>query len=189
MNLYFPRYSYPTLLFISIIVAALAVVPLRAVAARYLRLPYVLPLSTVVLLFAAVYSYGVPSVAKVRKDIDQQWGGATKEILSVHANVIAGSYFRVWPAVYHANLVLYEQGQRKRIFGLTIRDGPTRKSWSQIPLNQVRAAVLTGDDDDGKLWLTNAYGAPMTMVDRLSTIDVFAHESPSGSPPSSTVPR
>jgi hypothetical protein len=94
------------------------------VRAKHL-LRYTLPLNAVILLIAAVYSYGFPSSGTVRSDIDQRFGTATQEILDAQADLVAGDYWKVWPAVFHANLVLYERGKHKTIFGLTNRSLPT----------------------------------------------------------------
>jgi hypothetical protein len=169
-NLYYARYAYPSLLFILVALAALAVVPFRLVPTRYLRRS--MPLGALILLSAAIYSYGFPSRATVRADLDQQFARTGNDLLAAHVNMIAGSYWKVWPAVFYTNLKLYEQGSHDRVYGLTHRSVPTRKFWSRIPPRQMRAAIVAGDQHEGKYWL-RTYGLPLSPVEHRGSMCIF----------------
>jgi hypothetical protein len=172
MNVYFPRYAYPSLVLVSIALGTLAAAPLRALPNGFWR--YSAPAGALLLVTLAIYSYGIPSPATARKDIDEKFGGATPEILAAHANLIVGTYWKVWPAVFHASLVLYEQGSHQRIYGLTDRGVGAQKRWSRIPLDKMRAAMFVGDEDRAGFWLT-AYGLPLTVVEHRKGIEILAY--------------
>lgn len=181
-NLYFPRYAFPSLVFISLAVAVFANVPFGLLPCTALR--YCFGVSAVLLLSAAIYSYGLPSVIAVRRDIEHRFGTYSKDILQSQIDLIAGSYARVWPAVFHANLLLYEKGEHRQIYGLTLRGEPTRIYWSKIPLPRLRVAILAGDNADAQYWLHN-YGLALTEVEHYPEINVLAYRPASakaGSP-------
>ena len=98
MNRYVFRYMYPTLMTagvgVSIVVAALFAKRTKALTAAALAA------------WAAVVvvRYGTPSLARVERDIDSRFGRQTAAVLRSGATVVAGDYWRVWPAVFHANL-------------------------------------------------------------------------------------
>jgi hypothetical protein len=137
-------------------------------------------------LLAAVYSYGLPSLNTVRADLDANAGKYTQDILDSGATHIAGNYWKVWPAVFHANLVLHERGEGPRVWGLTIRSGPTQKYWGRIPIKDARLAVL-GDDQgrcqmqDSDLQLRALFG-PLTALERRPTLWVFRPQGKGPSP-------
>jgi hypothetical protein len=145
-NAYFPRYAYPALLFAT---AALAVLeaPLLEMTAGSKRALVILT----ILMFAVVdYRYGTPSIARVRQVLDQRFGQLTEEILTTHAAVVAGNYWTVWPAVFHANLVLYERGEQEVVYGLTDRSYVTDQLWADIPRNQLCVAGPVNDVKTGE---------------------------------------
>lgn len=116
MNLYSARYVYPALL---LIFASLAVFPASAlVLFGHKRSFGVLSLMIV---GVVLYRFGAPSPAYVRRKLDYKFGQMTEEVLTTHAAAIAGDYFTVWPAVFSADLALYERGDPERVYGLTFR--------------------------------------------------------------------
>jgi hypothetical protein len=63
----------------------------------------------------------------------------TPDVVNTGAAVIAGDYWTVWPAVFHANLAIGVRSDRPPIYGLTFRSGPTDNLW---PRPQGTAAVV-----------------------------------------------
>jgi hypothetical protein len=171
-GLYFARYGFPSLLFLGLALAILAVTPLYRVSAKHMQ-NYAVPASAAVLLATSLCNYGFPSLSTARKDIDARMGIATGEILAEHANLIAGNYWLVWPAVFHANLALYERGVDQRVFGITVRGLPTRDLWSRLPLDQLRVAAFVGDNEAEK-WL-QFYSLPLTKTENCKHVDIFAY--------------
>jgi len=125
-NVYVPRYIYPALLLFSTAAALAAVAPLQRIPLQ----PGVTALAAVALMFvAAVFAFGRPSVSEVERDLHRQFGAMTAEVLASHAPIITGSYWVVWPAVFDANLALYEQHEHRKVYGFTYRGSGTSPQW------------------------------------------------------------
>ncbi|MGB6197911.1 MAG: hypothetical protein WBF35_00030 [Candidatus Acidiferrales bacterium] len=101
--------------------------------------------SLILFLSTPLYLYGRPSLARVRADLDETLGEYTLEILQSDATHIAGDYWKVWPATFHANLTLYKMGSSRKLWAVTYRSTPTRIFWSQIPREKMRFATIAGD--------------------------------------------
>jgi hypothetical protein len=141
LNLYSIRYTLPALLFCVCAVVVLQVSFLQTFVGTK-GVFVILSLLT----FAAIgYKYGRPSLAEVRNLINQQFGRMTEDILSSKATLVAGDYWSVWPAVFHANLTLYERGEREAVYGLTERSSVTTPFWSQMPEGELCVAAPLGD--------------------------------------------
>ena len=94
-------------------------------------------------LAAAWLTYGQPSLSQVRADLDQHMGAHTPKLLESRCTHLLGRYWDVWPAVFHANLTLYEQGKQEMIWGITHRSSVTQDTWQSLPVSTWRLAVLT----------------------------------------------
>lgn len=142
LNVYSPRYIFPALLVLSTAAAILVVAPFE----RGLREIKWLPAAAaLVLLMSALLAYGRPSAKIVRAEIDQKFGSMTNDILASRAEIVTGDYWRVWPVVFHANLVLYEHGERRAIYGATYRGVGTSRLW--IHDQGICAAAPVNDAD------------------------------------------
>lgn len=97
------------------------------------------------LLGVTALRYGVPSVDRARGSLDV-FGGATEELLASGSTHLLGGYWRVWPAVFHANLVRWERGERKPLWGITVRSAPTEPLWRPKDWTGARIAVLEGNE-------------------------------------------
>lgn len=189
LNSYNPRYMYPSYFLFQGALAILAAgqLPL-AISHRFSKQAYLL--ATAGLLIAALTSFHFPSVKKVRDDLDRTIGTRTADILAARCTHVAGSYWKVWPAVFHANLVLRDLGETRTIWGITFRGEPTRTQWKHMPLENIRVAVpvddkdaaaywlqafhLKADDkDEAEFWLQAFHLPPMVVVERRSTIYVL----------------
>jgi hypothetical protein len=172
-NDYAYRYLIPSLLLLQSASAAVAVSPLGAVLQRQARVArWLTPAGMLGLWAAAIVGFGFPSLTGVRQDIDQQLGQHTAELLAANCTHIAGNYWDVWPAMFHANLVLYERGETRALWGLSYRSSATQALWSHIPLDKVRVGVPLHDTEaDGYL---KAYHFPaLVEVERHRTIVVL----------------
>ena len=56
------------------------------------------------LLLASAARDGMPSLAGVRRIIDQRCGAMTAELIDARCTHLAGDYWSVWPAIFHVNL-------------------------------------------------------------------------------------
>jgi hypothetical protein len=173
INAYAFRYLYPSALLFQTAVAGLAVATLGSWVSTRPRSRFGLAVaSTLVLLVASFWSYGSPSLAGVRRDIDHQCGALTDDILASRSTCLAGNYWKVWTSVFHVNLTLYEKGERRMFWGLTFRATPTLALWKQEPIDRCRAAVPVSDPP-GDNWL-KSYGMPrFELIEIRPTIRVY----------------
>lgn len=95
-------------------------------------------------------------VRRVRRDIDETLGTYTDDLIATRTTHFVGSYWRVWPAVFHFKLALYERGGSARLFGITHRSRPTADLWLTAPAWRVAAART----EDEILWWSRGYGLP-----------------------------
>jgi hypothetical protein len=171
MNQFHYRYVMPSLVLAQTALAILAVAPV----ARVVGLPARAPLRVAALclpLLAAGWVHGLPSLPGVRQQLDGRFGSRTAEVIAAGSTHVMGQYWTVWPAVFHANLVLHEQGRKRRVWGITDRSGPTQRLWKTIPRSRWRVAVPIGDPDFDKH--VEQYGLEaLRLEERLSTISVF----------------
>jgi hypothetical protein len=166
------RYSYPWLFLLQGAFAILAAGQLTpAMSVRLSRRMYVL--ATAGLFLAALTSFHLPSVKRVHKDLDGTIGMRTADILEARCTHVAGDYWKVWPAVFHANLVLREKGEKGTVWGITLRGWPTRSQWQHLPLERIRVAVPLDDRETAEFWLQAFQLPPMVVVERRSTIYVL----------------
>jgi hypothetical protein len=181
LNAGMPRYVYMAML-------ALQTAPLAALAAplagwlgkRGRRLGSWAAATSVV---AAIgVTYGRPSASVVRACLDERLGGATDAILQSGCTHVAGGYWRVWPAVFHANWRLREHGESRTTWGVTYRSLPTMPRWTRSVDQQSAVAVL-GKDEISERLLEKHF--PPLRVERQNPIEVrrpvfplWAEESP-----------
>lgn len=147
-----------------------------------------LPLGLVSIMLAIGIGLGAPSFTRLRGCLAEQALAAdpnpsaaeeptqirTDEVLSARCTHIAGNYWRVWPAVFRANLALYEQGKRRVIWGLTLRSAPTSEFWKAVPRSETRIAVFAPGDEDANQYLESFGFLPLAPSERQSTIVVLA---------------
>jgi hypothetical protein len=169
-NMWSFRYWIPVVTYLTVIASASIIVVLAAVSRR--RLAAIgLPLATLVATATALQAHGMPSYATMRQGVDDTFGARTPEILASRCTHVAGDYWRVWPSVFHANMVLYERGERRRVWGLAHRSLPTRRFWNAEPKSRWRVAVPPEDITPD---LLTRFGAPNFVVEQqLPTIHVL----------------
>ncbi len=166
LNDYFPRYVFPSLLLAGIAASIVIVSLVRTI--RYASM-----LAAAAFAAAAVFGYGTPSVAGLNKAIDRQMGSMTRDIVANGATVIAGDYWTVWPAVFHASLVRYRSGAAAPTFGLTYRSGPTDALWSQI--SRTRRVIIAASRSDRAVESSLAgAGVPVTFVGYTGSLALYA---------------
>jgi hypothetical protein len=105
-----------------------------------------------------LFRFGPPSPARARAALDAGLGKYSEEILASGATHVIGNFWRVWPAVFHTNLLLYERGEARRVWGITYRSAPTRSLWTPADWSRARFAVL-GPDGEAE-WARRHFGMP-----------------------------
>jgi len=164
LNGFFPRYLLPSFLMLAV-AAALALVGFAPRSPRPLALG-----GSLVLVSLALLLYGAPSLSRVERDLDQRFGRMTPEILSSHATLVAGDYWAVWPAVFHANLALHRQQRAERVYGLSYRYWVTEGFWRGRP-DPILVATAPGDET--AVELAAAVDRQLDLVEHRSAIDLF----------------
>ena len=173
MNDYSFRYLFPSALLAQTAAAALAVggLGLAVPSSPKRRRAFALG-SAVVLLAAGAWSYGPPSIAGVRRDIDARCGTLTDDLMAARCTCLAGDYWEVWLAVFHANLVLHERGEARTFWGLTQRAEPTFALWRGEPRDRCVVAVAR-DDGQGDVFLRSYLVGKFREVEVRRTIRVL----------------
>jgi hypothetical protein len=162
VNGYCARYSLPAIILLQAALVIVGVAPLcAALPARGRKGLYFL--AAPFLLLAPFYQFGIPSIARVRTDLDRNLGACTKDILNAGCTHVAGDYWKVWSSVFHANLVLYERGEERMVWGLSNRSGPTVCRWQGMPWEEMRVAVPLAADLERDYYWTNS-GVPSLVV-------------------------
>jgi uncharacterized membrane protein YraQ (UPF0718 family) len=169
------RYAYPALFVFQEAFALFAVGLLTPTIRDRLSRHAYAP-AAIGLLLAALINFHSPSVKKVHEDVAQTFGlgGRTADVLAAHCTHVAGDYWRVMPTVFHANLMLHEQGESRTVWGLTLPGGmETRARWRHMPLEQLRIAVPLEDQKIAETWLQILQLPPMVVVEKRPTIYVL----------------
>jgi len=165
MNGYVFRYMYPTLIIGAVGVSAVFVALLPSHSRT-------VPTAALTVMAAlAVARYGTPSYDRVNRGADERLGRLTPAVLRSGATVIAGDYWRVWPAVFHANLALARAHASTRVFGLAIRSEDSDGLWKQ-PGRQILIAASSEDRTvEDVAW---AHGLAVRLMTHLPEIDLYS---------------
>lgn len=77
--------------------------------------------------------YGWPDAAAPRRALATLGSPLAEKVVKSGVDFVAGDYWTLWPVVFKANLILYERGESRRVWGLGCRAGPTRHRWPLSP--------------------------------------------------------
>jgi len=144
----------------------------------------------IVLAVAVVLKFGPPSPRGVRVILDKRFGTCTNDVLTSGCTHICGDFWKVWPAVFHVNMVLHEQGSRRRVWGITNRSEPTQDKWRTIPMEQWRVAVPIKDPKNKADWWIEYFKLPpLEEIERLKTIRVCRPRLERAASPGTAEPR
>ncbi|HEV7225969.1 MAG TPA: hypothetical protein VGN42_24905 [Pirellulales bacterium] len=172
------RFLLPSTLMLQAALLGIAVAPLGAIASAARRNRVSLAMAPLVIVAAAL-SYGRPSLGGVYRDLDPYYDAvaatvppplATRELLDSGCTHVAGDYWKVWPAVFRANLALYEQGERRVVWGVSERSGPTHRYWSAVPRDRMRVAVAAGGDPQAEIFLDHYRLAPLSLAEKRDSL-------------------
>jgi hypothetical protein len=166
VNLYLPRYVYPSLMMWGVAAAIAFAAALRAGP----RMPAA---AAAALCGLTLFDYGVPSPGGLRARLDSRLGRLTPDVVAAGATVIGGDYWLVWPAVFHANLTNYRRGT-PAVYGLTYRSAPTDDFWKS------RADIVLAASKGDRSIVAQARRAGLVIVhvERRGTIDVYVTGKP-----------
>lgn len=174
-NAFHWRYLAPSAVLVHLAAVSLLAEPL----ARLPRLARAAGMTALALLpAAALAAYGAPSPARVRRDLDRVAGRHTADVLAAGCRLVAGDYWSVWPAVWHAALVSGERGEARRVWGITHRTNPTVPQWWTLPRATLRICRPRGEETQAERWLRSFHLWPVRLVERRETVDVLAPATP-----------
>lgn len=164
------RYTIPAVLLLHTATSVLAIAPLvswldwRGWRWAWTFAPLILAI--------VVSSYGYPSLPSVREDLAKRCGSRTSDLLASRCTHLAGNYWEVWPAVFHANLVHYERGEEAMVWGVAFRSDPTRSLFSNVPRDQMRIAIPHQDQHAPAL--LRLYRFPLlNLVEKRPTLTIY----------------
>jgi hypothetical protein len=151
------RYTKPGVFLLQGALCALAAAPLAAALGGRLRRAVALSAAPALVL-AALTAYGPPSLRGARAQLEHyefltgevpgDVAACTEAVIHGHCTHIAGDYWRVWPRVFHASMVLYERGEPRPVWGIAYRGEAARPAWQGMPPEQMCVAVVP---EDGRL--------------------------------------
>jgi hypothetical protein len=164
-NVYAQRYVFPSLLFVALAASMGAAGRLQG---RWVPASVATGLA-VVLAAGMVYVPSRPNV--LRREMNVRLGPMTADVVSAGVTVIAGDYWTVWPAVFHANVATFRLAGASTVYGLSVRSGATDHIWRG---RRVRVGIPIEDT----VGLGYARGANLTLrfVERRASIVVYETE-------------
>jgi hypothetical protein len=169
-NAFHWRYLAPSAVLVHLAAASLLAEPL----ARLPRLARAAGVAALALVpAAALLAYGAPSLDGVRRDLDRVAGRHTADVLASGCQLVAGDYWSVWPAVFHATLVARERGAAAEVWGISHRTNPTVPRWSALPRASLRICRPRGEDAHAERWLRAFHLWPVRELERRETVDVL----------------
>jgi hypothetical protein len=170
------HYTLPMVFLLQMALVFLAIGPLCAsLPTSYRRTLSVL--MAPVLFAAAWFNFGAPSPQAVRETIDRKFGRYSADLVGARCTHFAGGYWNVWPAVFHANLILHERRTPRTIWGITYRGEVTQQDWHGMPADEVRVAVPVEGDREANNYLNQFGFARTRVVSRLPTISLLRPEA------------
>jgi hypothetical protein len=167
------RYSMPSLLLLQMVAFALMLAPARdRLAAPRARLAA--DALVCVLVFAAtIYSYGFPSLAGVRANLDRRLGEHSHDAVAAGCTHIAGDYWFVWKTVYHANLLKAERGLPGEVWGISMRGRPAWPRWRDMPPEEMRIGVEPEHFDDAAYYCREFGLPPLELLEKRPHLWVY----------------
>ncbi len=135
LNLFYPRYVFPSLMFMGLAVATTLLAPFH----RYPRVKA--GVCGLMLVAVTMVTAGMPSLQAIEHDFDERFGRMSEAVVQRGARLIGGEYWTVWPAVFHANLTLARHGSSDMVYGLAYRLAPTDPIWRSMSAPVVLVAA------------------------------------------------
>jgi hypothetical protein len=155
------KYWIPAVFFLETALAVVALAPLAALLRPRARRALGV-LCAAALLAAVAAQQVLPSPARVRAALDRlpqrvPLPQRTAEVLNSRATHLLGTYGDVWVSVFHANLVLCERGEERRVWGVGGRSMATWDLWGRRPPEELRLAAFLDGPSGGPCFDAWAY--------------------------------
>ena len=85
--------------------------------------------------------YGMPSYETTRETVANATNRFSDDLIRNDITHFVGDYWDVWPSVFRANWIRYEQNNPQKVWGIAISSNATKKFWGTMAKDQVRIAV------------------------------------------------
>lgn len=115
-------------------------------------------LALAALLPLALWRFGLPSPGTAHAALLS--GPEAREIATDGCTHVIGDYWRVWPAVFQARVLLRDRGEERKVWGIAFRSTPTRDLWWRRDWRRARIAVLGSPRRVRAFYRIPAFGAP-----------------------------
>ena len=133
-----------------------------------------LALALLLVPLAAVVAFGPPSPARVRADLDARLGTWTEDVLAARCDLVAGDYWSVWPAVWHAGW----QAHRRGVPGAVRHHPPHQRHRPLLegppPRGSSASAAIRGEEAQSEYWLRAFHLWPVRTIEERKTVEVVA---------------
>lgn len=159
------RYMYPTLMIVGLGAST-------TFAALFAGRTNALSVGALVgLLAVAIVRSGTPSLRRIEHRLDDRMGAPVRAALQSGVTVIAGDYWRVWPGVFYANLLLVRAHSDARVFGLTYRSEATDPLW----MGAGRPLLIASPPNDESVGtMVKQHGVAITLLAHSPGFDLYA---------------
>jgi hypothetical protein len=163
MNLYQNRYTYPSWMMLAV---AASIVVTMAFRRQEVLL---CAASGMALVAACLAVHPAPSMARVTNILDDRFSPLTAAVITNGVTAIAGNYWTVWPAVFHANVVLSRSKSDRHVYGMTFRSEVTDPMWQKQP------RILVGGAPTDRLvgFMARRHGVHLTPLERRPAIHLW----------------
>ncbi len=139
MNASHPRYLLPATISafacIGIVFAKVVQETLGPVLQARRELPWARLAVTAAVPAALFLGYGWPDAGAAHRAIARIGSPMAEKVVESGVEFVAGDYWSLWPVVFRANLILYERGEQRRVWGLGFRAGAARHRWEATVLD------------------------------------------------------
>jgi hypothetical protein len=140
------------------------------------------------LVAVAAIRFGPPSLSGVTRGLRAHSGAVARDVVENRASFVIGTYWKVYPALFLANLDRYESGHREPIWGITEKAGATRLLWRRAFGRGERYAALPGDEKAARFFMQFCRLPPLVPVAGTQDIRLFREASDVTSPAATAGP-
>jgi hypothetical protein len=176
------KYSYMSLLLLLVALAGFGVAPwlVRLEARGRGTLTFGLLAALVV---SAPLRFGPPSIEGVTRGLRAHSGAVARDVLDNRARFLIGTYWKVYPALFLANLDAYDGGRREPIWGITEKAGATRLLWRRSIGQGERYATLAGDEKAARFFMRYCRLPALKRVTRTTRVMIWREVPLAGNGP------
>jgi hypothetical protein len=143
----------------------------------------VLPMGGALVFLTVAVCLGRPGLSEVRGALARRQATVDargrpvhirpEDVLATACTHIAGNYWLVWPAMFHANLALCDRGEDRVVWGLSKSSEPTSDFWRAIPRAQTRIAVFAQGDEEANQFLSSFGFLPLLACEKRDSVIVL----------------